>query len=210
VAIGRGDVAGRARRLGILLLLVATGFSSLAASAMATEKPRPVHDSGKLIELAHFLAPDDPSLAEEVRLAVDRPGDYAGKFAERLHGRRIEGPIEDLPWIALADGLGDRDLLREIDWKEAHADVTWKLDQLTALRPALPDRWTWLDGAEWADKIPEAFLPAIGKHLLQGGLALVTFDIDSDSYLLMVLPTDRVQEGQDLAERAGYGTISQW
>jgi hypothetical protein len=208
VAIGRGNVRARARRLGILLLLLATGFA--APPATATEKRMPVHDNGKLIELAHFLAPDDPSLLEEVRLAVDRPGDYAGKFAERLHQRGIEGPIEDLPWIALADGLGERDLLREIDWKEAHEDVTWKLDQLTALRPPRPDRWTWLDNAEWADKIPEAFLPAIGKHLLESGLALLTFDIDSDSYLLMVLSADRVAECQHLAERAGYGTISQW
>lgn len=210
MAIGRRNVTGRARRLGFVLLWLATGFSALAASAMATEKPMPVHDSGKLIELAHFLAPGDPSLAEEVRLAVDRPGDYAGKFAERLHGRGIDGPIAELPWLALADGLGDRDLMREIDWKEAHEDVTWKLDQLTALRPARSERWTWLDGADWEDKIPEAFLPAIGKHLLQSGLALVTFDIDSDSYLLMVLPADRVAECQHLAERAGYGTISQW
>jgi hypothetical protein len=190
--------------------LLATGFSVLAASTTARAKRVSVHDSGKLIELAQFLAPDDPSLAAEVQLAVDRPGDYAGKFAERLHGRGIEGPIEDLPWIGLADGLGDRDLMREIDWKEAHEDVTWKLDQLTTLRPARPERWAWLDGADWQDKIPEAFLPAIGKHLLQSGLALLTFDVGSDSYLLMVLPADRVKECRSLAERAGYGTISQW
>jgi hypothetical protein len=54
------------------------------------------------------------------------------------------------------------------------------------------------------------YLLATGKHLLQGGLALVTLDIDSDTYLLMVLPVDRVKESQRLAESARYGFIAQW
>ena len=53
-------------------------------------------------------------------------------------------------------------------------------------------------------------MPAIGKRLRQEGLALVTLDIDSDSYLLMVLPPERVDEARRLAAAAGYGTIVTW
>jgi hypothetical protein len=35
-------------------------------------KAVPNHDNAKLIELARYLLGDDPSLIEEVRLAIDR------------------------------------------------------------------------------------------------------------------------------------------
>jgi hypothetical protein len=170
----------------------------------------PSYDSGKLLELAHLLVPDDPTLVEEVRLAVIDADDYVRQYRERLHGRGIDAPIPALPWIALADGLSARDRLREIDWKAELEDITWNLDQLAALRPEQPDRWTWLEEEAWQDKMPEDVLPAIGNRLLQNGMALVTLDIDSDSYLLVVLPADRSQESRRLAQLAGYGEILRW
>lgn len=199
-----GNLTVAARRSLLVPLLIVhclTGAGAFAKDPMAR------HDNSKLLDLAHYLSPDDRSLGEEVQLAVDRPDDYVRAYHERLNWRGIEAPIPALPWIALVDGLMARDRLCEIDWKEPPGDVTSNLDRLAALRPEQPGRWTWLAGAEWQGKLPEDFLPAIGKHLLEKGMALITLDIDSDSYPLMILPADRVQESQRLAALAGYGKI---
>jgi hypothetical protein len=168
------------------------------------------YDSVKLFELARYLVPDDPSLVQEVREAVEHPRDYVQRYAERLSNRGIDKPMAALPWIALADGLQARDRLREVDWKDNAEEVAWNLDQLSALKPPRAERWTWLEAPPWDKAIPEQSLPAIGKRLRQEGLALVTLDIDSDSYLLMVLAPERVDEARRLAAAAGYGKIATW
>ena len=75
-------------------------------------------------------------------------------------------------------------------------------------RSTRPDRWAW--PAQWEDKLPHEVLPAIAARLAEEGLAVLTIDIDSDSYPLMVLPVGQVAECQRLAQAAGYGTITNW
>lgn len=167
-------------------------------------------DGGEVLALAGHLMAEDPSLAQEVRLAIVSPDEYVSRFQERLGERGIAKPRSDLPWIALVDGLEDRGRLRELDWKEAPEDVAWKVDLLLPNQPAQPDRWTWIATTEWEDKLPHDLLPAIGARLAEGGLAVVTFDIDSDSYPIMILPIGQVEECRRLAQLAGYGTITDW
>jgi hypothetical protein len=163
---------------------------------------------GAIVELARQLLAADPSLAEEVRLALVSPDEYVRRFQQQLSRRGIENPRSDLPWIALVNGLEARGRLHELDWKEAPEDVAWKIDQLLPDRPVQPDRWAWL--AEWEDKLPHELLPAIAARLAEEGLAVLTIDIDSDSYPLLVLPVGQVEECQRLAQVAGYGTITDW
>ena len=167
-------------------------------------------DGNELIELASHLVAEDPSLAEDIRLAIVNPDEYVSSFRERLRGRSIEKPRSDLPWIALVNGLEDRGRLRELDWKEAPDDVTWKVDHLLPDQPVRPDRWAWVATAEWEEKLPHDLLPAIAAHLAAEGLTVVTLDIDSDSYPMMVLPVGQVERCQELAQLAGYGTITDW
>jgi hypothetical protein len=165
-------------------------------------------DSGEIVELARQLMATDPSLAEEVRLALVSPDEYVRRFQEPLHRRGIEDPRSDLPWIALVNGLAARGRLHELDWKEASEDIAWKIDQLLPDRSTRPDRWAWL--AQWEDKLPHEVLPAIAARLAEEGFAVLTIDIDSDSYPLTVLPVGQVAECQRLAQVAGYGTITDW
>ena len=53
-------------------------------------------------------------------------------------------------------------------------------------------------------------LPAIAARLAAEGLTVVTLDIDSDSYPMMVLLADQVGTCQRLAQLAGYGTVTDW
>jgi hypothetical protein len=77
----------------------------------------PDYDNSKLIELARYLIANDPSLIDEVRLAIDRPHEYVGRFEDRLSCRGIHKPRDDLPGIALIHGLMARGRLQKIDWE---------------------------------------------------------------------------------------------
>jgi hypothetical protein len=168
-------------------------------------------DGDEIIELAGRLMTRDPSLREEVRLAIVSADAYVSQFQERLRDRGIEEPCSDLPWIALVNGLEDRGRLRELSKKEAVEDIASKIDNnLLPDRPVEPDRWAFLaQAADLREAVPRLSLPVIAAHLAKEGLAVVTLDMDSDSYPLMVLPADQVGECQRLAELAGY-SITDW
>jgi hypothetical protein len=70
-------------------------------------------EGGEVIELASNLMAEDPSLADEVQLAIVSADEYVSRFQARLRARDIEKPQSDLPWIALVNGLEDRGRLRE-------------------------------------------------------------------------------------------------
>jgi hypothetical protein len=166
-------------------------------------------DSEKILELASYLMPEDPSLAQEVRLAITSADEYVIRFQERLRDRGIEKPQSDLPEIALVDGLEARGRLKELDKKQAAEDIALYVDRLLSSQPAQPGRWVWLATAEWWDKVPDDVLPAIAVRLAEEGFAVVTIDIASDSYPMMILPISQVGECQRLAQLAG-SFITDW
>jgi hypothetical protein len=162
-------------------------------------------DNVKLFELARWLA-DDASLTQEITLAVERPGDYVDRFAERLRYRGITKRRFDasgLPWIALVDGLAERKRLGEIDAKSP-GDQT-----MEAMQTIVPDGdWAWLITDAWVEKRPHEVFAEIEARLAPQDLRLVAVDIFSDCYPLMALPTGKVAESRRLAELAGYGRIA--
>lgn len=168
-------------------------------------------DGGEIIELAGRLTALDPSLMEEVRLAIVNPDEYVSRFQERVRDRGIEERRSDLPWIALVNGLEDRGRLRELGKKEAAEDIARKIDNdLLPDRPIQPDRWAFLaQELDLWEAVPSESLPVIAAHLAKEGLAVVTLDMDSDGYPMMVLPVDQVGECQRLAQLAG-GFITDW
>lgn len=126
----------------------------------------PDYDNSELIELARHLLANDPSLINEVRLAIDRPHEYVGRFKERLRYRGIHKPRDDLPGIALIDGLMARGRLQKIDWEASWDEVQLALEVLTGQK----EEWAWLAAAEWEDKRPGQVFPAIKERLSKEGL----------------------------------------
>ncbi len=161
-------------------------------------------DNAKYYELVEELAPDDPSLLDEVRLAVDDPADYVRRFRERLALRGIRKPEPGLPWIALVDGLEERQRLAEFDWKEDPVAIMDGLDDILG-----EDSLDW-DSilAEDEEKLPcHEFLPLVGRRLRERGLALVCVDIQSDCYPVLAVPIGRLERVRRLAAESGYGSI---
>jgi len=166
-------------------------------------------DSTKLYELAKELAPEEPSLVEEVRMAVEDPNTYVERFHERLGERGIHKPGPELPWIALVDGLVERGLAVEFMKGD---DARYVMSQLETLFGYMTlgcyDVLGDWDISEEQEEMPcEEFLPLVARQLQRSGLALVYLDMQSDRYPVLVVPLDRLERIQRLARESGYGKI---
>ena len=167
------------------------------------------HNNDKLVALCHALLPDDPTLAEEVSLAIEQPDTYYARFGERLEeGRRITESTPMLPWIALLDGLMERGHLVELDWRMEASSVMHSLDQVLPGQMRMADRWAWVDVAAWDNHATtEDFLKAIGARLLARGFVLACFALGTDSYPLTIIAQERFARIKALAEDADYGGV---
>ncbi len=162
-------------------------------------------DNTKLYELVEELAPNDPSLLDEVRLAVEDPADYyVRQCRERFALRGISKSEPELPWIALVDGLAERGCLVEFDWREDSAAVLDGLDDILGE-----------DALDWDSILTEddeelscgELLQRVARHLRARGLALVCLGIQSDCYPVVAVPSERLERVQRLAVESGYGKI---
>lgn len=160
-----------------------------------------------LLLLAEKLLSGDPTLKQEIDLAINQPADYVSRFQERLRRRGLKEAVPSLPWIALVDGLQTRGRVAEIDWDEAPDDVVKCVDRLLVNLPADPKRWTWVEMDVWEESPTVDFLKAIGERLAAQGWVLFFFDMQSDNYPLMLLHTDQFESAQQLAAQAGYGIM---
>lgn len=171
------------------------------------------YDNDKLLQLAQELLPDEPSLVEEIKLAVSSPQEYVNQFKTRLRYRSIYKPKPDLPYIALLDGLIERYYLAEVDWKCEAEDVMWNIDNILARKEVEPEqwkRWDWAEGAEWDEVATGDFIKAAAKWLLERGLVLTTFNLSSDSYPLIVVPVSEFDKLKELTKQTGYGKLEDW
>jgi hypothetical protein len=180
----------------------------LGARAAAIPEPTITPDSPSevLLALARLLH-DDAQYHAGVRLAATDPQAYVTQFADDLSSRGIEEPQPNLPWIALTDGLSQRDALVQLDWKFEPADLYDALDTLLGSRRHQID----LAGLPGYDE-STAGLQAVGDRLLDHGLALVTIDnnVVEDAFPVAILDADKVAEAQRLADAVGLGSIQRW
>lgn len=183
----------------------------LPLGARAAPLPRPIvtPDSPEavLLSLAQLLLGDEEYHAE-VQLAASSPEEYLAQFAEemQLHGAPSTPPPH-LPWIALTEGLRQRDALVRLHEKFEPDDLSFALDTLLkehADRVDLTGLPGYDDGA--------AALQMIGDRLLAADLALITLRNNNDraTHAVAVVPADRIAEAQRLAARLGLGTIEHW
>ncbi|RAV14815.1 DUF6630 family protein [Paenibacillus contaminans] len=158
-----------------------------------------------LLALSGKLSCGIGTIAEEVVQATDHPERYVELWGDRLINRGIEEPIPDLAWIALVDALDEQGLVREIDWKQDADNILFAVHSLL-------DRRGWLQPA--AERgLEQAISPGgytfdhlreLHEWLRPHGIVLGHLDINSDSYVLIVVQEDQCEEIERLAETSGH------
>ncbi len=168
------------------------------------------YDNDELLALCHALLPDDRSLSEVVRLAVEQPAVYwatVQPHQQLQHTEQDGDPPTDVPWLALLNGLLERDQLALLDWRARPDEVIEQMDRLLRDRPPETERWSWMDDVEWDQASTEEFLEAIRRQLQKHHALLVYFPLDSDMYAVAVIDEDRFPALQQHAELTGYGSL---
>ena len=150
------------------------------------------------IVAAQALVPDDvEGLWAEVQLALTEPALYHSRFTDDLENRGIYDAQGVRPWLALVDGLQRRGQNCELDWKLDMGDLVWNLKQLKSVQQQAIS----LDALEESEAEGFDALQEAGSFLQTQGLALLSFDIDSDSYPLSVVDNSAVEPLLGLAQR---------
>jgi hypothetical protein len=156
-------------------------------------------------ELASLLSPD-VELAEVVLQAYSSPADYFEAHSAEAENRGLDDDDID-PWFALVDWLIENELAHELDWKDNAAELAWALSRMSAVLSSGVD----LQSVDDADAHLTFGMLRANVLLAPAGLELLLFDIDSDSYTIVLVASakrDRVVAlAEDLGHRADAMTL---
>ena len=154
-----------------------------------------------LLSLSRLLAPGDESLQRDLALATNQPGIYLQQHPE-TEEREVDADDPSLPWIALVDGLITRHMAAEVDHRSDVADVDWNLSQLRNYRLFSAKTRHWLDTTKMEGT--GDILRALAPHAKKDGLVIATMDIDSDSYVIVILTKAEYAKATKFAHDLGY------
>ena len=149
---------------------------------------RPAAWREQFLSLAGDLAARDAAVLAATAQSIDDPQGYLDRYeetAERLGDRPDAADDPQVPWLALVDRLLAALRAVEIDWRTDRDDIVWSLEHLadyTALPQAVRDAITRLTCSDSIE-----CLVAMAALVATTDRRLVALDIDSDSYVLMVL-----------------------
>ncbi len=95
-------------------------------------------------------------------------------------------------------------LCAEIDWNADHGTIQQAVFQLSQVRD-------WKIGlVEYSEDLPvEDYLKKLGSELSTQKLALISIDIDSDSYVLSLLKMELCEQAVKLGEKIGV-KLKKW
>lgn len=140
-------------------------------------------------DLCTLLCPD-PTLVDEVLLALDSPTQYRQQFFDRRAARHTFRTPNERAWIAILDGLIDRRTAVEVDHRDSAFDLA------DALRDTAPVATCNVDLSQLTVSdlpIPAATMLA-NELLADHGLALVMLRINPVDLPVVIVAADAVQE----------------
>jgi hypothetical protein len=149
-------------------------------------------------EFATLITPD-AGLVDVVMLAHHSPAEYLRMHATAAENRGLEDDDVD-PWFALVDWLIENEFAHELDWKENAAELAWGLSRMTAVLASGVD----LQSVDDADAHLTFGMLRANALLAPAGLELVVFDVDSDSYPVVLVETKRRDRIVALAQTLGH------
>ena len=152
----------------------------------------------ELLKIMECVTDGNKELIKELEDCILNTEDYYRNHQETFEERGIEEDEEEelIQWIALVDILDREGYVVECDWKEDKEDFLWSIDNLNGIKSKglqIESNWFEEDGeiTDWLGIIDE-------------GIAIFAFDIDSDSYVLFPCETNKFQQLEEWADKAGY------
>lgn len=148
-----------------------------------------------LLELAERLAPNS-KVRQSVAVALADPAGHARAHAGK---DRFRFPVPEgkVAWLVLVDALIDAGRACEVDWRADREEL------VASLRPLLP-KSVKLTARELPDQAAWSILALVKRKLAAHKLVLLTMNIDSDSYPLIVAERKQVATLVGLARDAGH------
>ncbi len=160
-------------------------------------------DFGYIGRLADVISGGDPAVMGKIDRLISRPSEYFAENSPRYEERGIDAEDEDedtLYLIGLVDELADGGYIAEVDYKCECDDFLWALEQLKTY--PLISRIAGglsLDESDDVEAWGREICLAAGKNAVLGWI-----DIDSDSYLMFILPVDKIDSARELASSFGH------
>lgn len=175
------------------------------------------YNPDKLIQLSHWLLPEDPTLEEEIRFSIQNPSVYL-KYRKQKHGfwKGFQRPTSNLPWFSLIDGLYERNLIFEYDHLAMPSGILANYEQR---RSNKTKRWAWIikEGrwsAEyaWNQNQPSAeskelFIEIASNYLKRVGYVLCELVPSYQPFAMTILDQELVYHCKELADESGYGNL---
>jgi len=159
-----------------------------------------------LLALAALLAPGDPTLVAALTAAIEQPATFLDGHdvtKDRLSASTDAAKDPQLPWLALVDLLIEAHRAVELDWKLGAEDVIWNLEQLEGWKTLSDERRKSVAALEGDGPTVEV-LRVCAAQLAADHRVLGVLDIDSDSYVTVLLGESDYPKAAELAHRAGF------
>ncbi|CAD6003303.1 hypothetical protein [Agreia sp. COWG] len=154
-------------------------------------------------ELAVLVSPD-AGLTEVVLMAHASPADYLRDHRGSADDRGLDDEDDSassaLPWFALIDWLVENDLAHELDWNDSAAELAWGLSRMAPVLASGAD----LQSVDDADVHLTFGILRANALLAPAGLQLLVFDIDADSYPVVVVDAAHAPRIVELAAVLGH------
>ena len=160
-----------------------------------------------LLALAALLSPSDPSIVSSVAAALEAPSTYLAEHAETAERfPELLAPDDEraLPWVALVDELRARRIAVEIDWKTDRSDVIGHLRQLAGFRELSLEVRQAVESLALQDGLTVSWLRAVARESQADDVVVATMDIDSDSYVVLLLGSGDYIKAARHARQAGH------
>jgi hypothetical protein len=158
-------------------------------------KPDNIAGFLNILRESHGLPAEEVErLRESASGAIRRdPGAIFSICKASLQDRGIDEPQSGVYVFVLLDGLISLRVVAEIDWRSPQEDVIWAIEQISAETEFALDPIAHRDTA--------STLSAIGAVIDRRGKRLLQWKTDSDSYCVMVVKHQFVDEAIRAASR---------
>lgn len=158
-----------------------------------------------IADIAALIAPES-GISEKLSGAFAEPTEYFYKVEWRFDARNmVIGMVENktMFWISLVDELAAKEFVFEVDYKCELEDFIHALSRIHSydtIKAAVDG--IQFDENESAEKWGAQINAALGDDA-----AVCYFDIDSDSYPLVILSGEILPQAQKLAEDNGHKIV---